>query len=817
MFESVRQDIRIAARLLRKSPVFTLTAALSIAIGIGANTAIFSLVNALLFKGRPGLAEPGRLVDVGRTQSGGGFDNTSYPNYRDLRDQVQAFQDLAAFRLEPVAMGLRDEAARGDAERVYVATVTGNFFDVLGSRAAAGRLLSEEDDRRGNERVTVVLSEGYWLRKYGRDPGAIGRRVVLNGVDAAIVGVAERGFRGTSFVAPDAWIAAGTVPLLNRGRSNRLLEERRAVWLLLVGRLASGATLGQANAQLGAVASRLEQAHPDSNKNMGWRAVPSSRLPQPAQAPVLGFLGVLMVIVALVLAIACANLAGVLLARAVTRRRELTVRLAIGASRGRLARQLITETLLIFALGCAGGLLISQWLVQGLEAAWSAVPFPLELDVRPDGRVLLFAIGVTLASGILSGLVPALHAVRTDLAAGLKDEAAGFGMRRLRLRGALLVAQVALSCLLFFTAAMFARSLQHASRIDPGFDARNVEVVTLDFAMGGYRDEAGVAVGERLLDRARQIPGVTSAALTRVVSLTGHGFGLGSLHRPGHAEQAFGPDWNIVSPDYFETLRIAILRGRPFTTADRPGAPRAIIVNETVAARLWPGEDPIGQRLVNGGPDGELELTVVGVARNGMYRYLGEAPRDAVYVPFAQSFHEEMSLLVRSADARAAAPALRAAVRELDPNLPVIRVERLEQATAIGLIPHRIAAALAGALGLIGLLLAAVGIYGVTAFAVANRTREIGVRVALGAARAQVLRLVLSQGLALAAAGTGIGIVLGLGSAFLLSRFLFGVAPTDLVTIGVAALVFVSVSAVASYVPARAASTIDPLIALRAE
>jgi predicted permease len=823
MLEAVVQDVRIAVRILRKSPVFTATAALSLAIGIGANTAIFSLVNALLFKSRPGITGSDRLVDVGRTQRGRGFDTTSYPNYVDLRDGVTSLSGLAAYRIEPVPMGLRDPSSeRGDAERVYLMTVSENFFTVLGTRPIVGRLFARGDDAAGRVQPTIVLSHAFWDRKYQRDPAIVGRAVIVNGVETTVVGVAEPGFHGTTFISPDGWVPVGSHPVFNpaRGPGPDMLSGRQYVWLVLVGRLKEGASLSETQAQLATIGSQLAASYPESNKGMNWTASPSGLVPVPARGPLRAFLALLVAIVGLVLMIACINLAGVLLARGAHRRREVALRLAVGAGRGRLIRQLVTETLLIFAIGCAGGLLLSYWLTGLLAAAPAGLPFPVALDLGPDPLVVLFAAALTLVSGVLSGLVPALQAARTDLVSALKDEAGGVLLRRLRLRGALLVGQIALSCLLFLSAALLTRSLAAASRIDPGFDPAGVDLIALDLTMGGHRGSAGLDFAERLLARVRGIAGVVDASLTRVVPLSGTGMGLGGLYLPGRRSEhdLLEADWNVVADRYFETLRIPIVRGRAFTAADREGAPRVAIVNETLAQAAWPGEDPIGQRLVNtDGPDEDVELVVVGVTRNGKYRSVGEDPRGFIFVPFAQRFDARVSLVVRSASGGSVTPAVRRAVHELDPNLPLIRAERLEDAIGIGLYPQRVAARLAAALGFIGLLLAALGIYGVTAFSVAQRTREIGVRVALGAARGQVLRLVLRHGLRLAIIGVGVGLALGFAVSRLLSSLLVGLSANDPLTFAGVALVFCGIAALASYVPARAALRIDPLRALRVD
>src|SRR5574338_127907 len=812
MFDAVRQDIRVALRLLRKSPLFTLTAAISLAIGIGANTAIFSVVNALLLKAVPGVSSPAELVDVGRSRQGRGFDTSSYPNYLDLKQRVSGLSDLAAYRIEPIAMSFRDPTLSGEADRVYTTSVSGNYFSVLGTRAAAGRLFEANEDAVARVSPTMVLTDALWDRKYHRDPAVIGRTVIVNGVNTTIVGIAEPGFRGTSFMSADAWLPIGAHPVFNPG-SDQMLTERRIVWLLLVGRLAPATTQAQVQSQMTTVAQQLAAQYPDSNKDMSWRVSPSSLIPAPFQGPVSGFLAILMVIVGLVLTIACVNLAGVLLARGAYRQREISVRLAIGAGRGRLLRQLVTETLVIFAIGCAGGILLSFWLTQLLGSLTEALPVPVVVDLRPDLRVLIFAVAVTCVSGVLSGLVPALQAARTDLVTAIKQDSGTQGFRRQRLRGALLVGQVALSCVLFLAAMLFARSLQDAGRIDAGFDSSNVDLVTLDFAMGGYRRADAVRFGDELVQRTSRLPGVYAAALTRMVPLAGGGMGLGRLARMGRDpnKDEIIADWNVITPGYFSTLKIPFLAGRDFASGDADGAPPVAIVNETFARRVWPGESALGQRLIRETPEGRSQLTVIAVVRNGKYRTLGEPPLSYIYVPHAQQPMTDMTLLVKNAGRTSALSAVRAALHDLNPNLPLIKTQAMREAVSLGLMPQRVAARLAGSLGMLGLLLAAFGIYGVTAFGVAQRTREIGVRVALGAPTSQVLGMILKAGLSLTLTGVAVGLAVGALAARLLSSLLYGVGARDPLTFATVAAVFVGIAGVASYLPARAALKIDPL------
>ena len=808
------QDLRFAARLLRRSPLFTLVAVSSLAIGIGANTTIFSVVNSLLVRPRPGVVEAG-LVDVGRTQDGAGFDNMSYPNYLDYREASRSvLEDLAALRVEPQPMSLSE----GDgAISVYGQTVSGNFFDVLGVTPAAGRFFLPEEDVVPGERLVAVASHRFWQDRFGGDPSLVGRTVTLNGQPFTIVGIAPEGFTGTMVLRPDVWVP------INTFADRRLLTMREGVWLMGVGRLAPGVTIGQAQAALSTVATRLEQAYPDANEGKGVAVLASSAFPAEMGLYVRAFLSILMGLVGLVLLIASVNVAGMLLARATVRRREIAVRLAIGAGRGRIVGQLVTESLLLFAAGGAAGLVLAVWLRSLLVALLPQLPFPLTIDLPLDGRVLAFTMLVSLAAGALTGLAPALRVSRESVVPALKDEGQGPGSRRFGLRNLLVASQVALALLLVVAAGLLMRALQGASRIDPGFDPTGVELVSLDFRLGGLDEASGLPFAETLIERVRALPGVESAALTRQLALDGSGFGLGGIRPEDHPlpgdRETLGPDWNIVTPGYFETMRIELAEGRPFRELDRAGAPAVAIINQTLANQLWPGERPIGRRIVNPQPpDGEdIVLEVVGVEKDRKYRSLGETPRGYIYVPLAQRYSARLNLLVKREDGPSLVPAVRGVVRDLNPNLPVVQAQALADYIAVGLLPQRIALSVAGSLGMVGLLLAAVGIYGVTAYSVSRRTREIGIRIALGAARGDVVRMVLRQGATLAGAGVAAGVVVALVASRAIASLLYGIGPADPLTYATAAAIFAAMTLLASWAPARRAAAIDPMRALRDE
>ena len=815
MFEHVRQDVRFASRLLRRSPVFTITAALSIALGIGANTTIFSIANALMLRPLPGLSDPGRLVDVGRTDADTSFDTVSYPTYRDIQERSTTLEGLYAYEIEPRAMSL---GGRGDAERVYGALVTGNYFTLLGTRPAAGRLLTSEDDVAGKSRDVVVISHELWTRRLGGDIALIGQQLLINGHPMTVIGVTPRGFQGTTLLKSEVWVPMTNLAVVRRDAS--LLTSRRSSWLFMGGRLKDGATLSQLKSELTSIATAFEREYPDSNRGRGLTAARSEMFPG-QMTTIGGFVGLLMVIVSLVLLIASVNVAGMMLARATARTREMAVRLAIGANRGRLVRQILTETVMLFALGGIAGIVISRWLAALLMRVIPQLPVPVSLEITTDWRVAIFGLGLSLLAAVLAGLVPALHAARSNPAPALRTEAMDAGQPRLRLRNTLVVAQVTLSLLLLITAGLLTRSLQEAASVNPGFNQDRVDVATMDLNLGGYDDQTGPQFAKELVARARTLPGVEAATITLDLPLDGGRHGMGALYVPGvqlpQGRESFPADWNSVEPGYFETMGIRLVAGRDFQDSDRTGAPRVAIVNSEMARQLWPGQNPVGQMLEIDGGGGREATTVVGVAPDLQVISLGAAPEPYIYVPLAQSYTSRVSLLVRNRTATSALPQVRGLLRELNASLPIVEAMPLSEVTAIGLVPQRVAAAVAGSLGLVGLLLAATGIYGVTAYAVSRRTREIGIRMALGANSNQVLRLVLRQGLVLAA----IGIVFGIGAAAagsrVLQNLLFGVGTLDPLTFAGASLLFGVITVVASYIPARRAAQVDPVIALRTE
>ena len=819
MFDSWLQDLRYAVRLLRRNPLFALTAVLSLAIGIGANTTIFTIANALLFKPPLGVADASRLVDVGRSQGGQGFDNGSYSNYLDIRARNTVFSGIYAYRLGPEPMSLR---GKDGAERIYGEMVSTNYFNLLGTPPHIGRLFTTDDSEQPGAAPLAVLSHRFWMRRFNGDPAIVGQTLVLNGRPFMVIGVTPEGFHGTTVLTSDLWVPVNMVGELASRLPPAILTSRESAWLVMGARLKPGVTVGQAQAELANIGRALEQEFPDANRGKGLRVVASSPVPGDG-APVAAFMAVLMAIVMLVLAIACANVAGVLLARATTRRREIAVRLAIGAGRGRLIRQMLVESTLLFLIGGSGGLVLARLMTGALLSLLPAVPLPIDVTLALDGRAVVFTLTLSLVAAILSGLAPAFHASRAEVVGALKSDTQG-GPERIWLRHAFVVSQVALSIVLVVGAGLFARALQRASEIDPGFDPHGVELATLDLSLGGYTADTGRVFARELIRRVRETPGVQAAALSAVMPLGDRGIGLGGLAVPGvelrNGRRFFDVDWNVITPGYFATMKMARSTGRDFSDADREGTPSVVIVNETAARQWWPRQDALGKTLLQetgrpDAPDAVRTLTVVGVARDSKYRNLGEDPRPFVYVPIQQQYMSRTVIAARSAHGQRLAGELRALVASMNPNLPIVQALTFDAYSQLGLLPQRIAASVAGSLGLVGVLLAAIGIYGVTAYMVSSRTREIGIRMALGAERASVVRMVLRQGLTLTMIGAAIGLAVAAAASRLLGSLLFGVGATDPLTFIGSTLLFFVVGAAACYVPARRATAIGAMDALR--
>jgi predicted permease len=818
-------DLKYGARLLVKSPGFTAVAALSLALGIGANTTIFTLVNAVLLNPLP-VEDPSRLVSVWTTDERNqnstlGFLQLSPMNYRDLRDKNEVFSGLAAHAGIPLNISVTN----GEPEQVFGEIVSGNYFNVLGAKAAIGRTFSADEDKNPGERLVAVLGHGEWQKRFGGDAGVVGRTVTINGHGFSVIGVMPGGFKGTNAVgAPALWVPYMTYPVTTNGFFRELIAptSRRGLVFNVTGRLTHGTSVRQAEANLKTIARQLEQEYPNENKGRNVTIVP---LAQATINP--GFRnnvviagGLLMTIVGLVLLIACANVANLLLARAAVRRKEIAVRLSLGARRSRLIMQLLTEGTLLAVLGGAFGLLLAYW-AQAL--LWSYRPPFLQadaVDLRPDARVLLFTLGVSLVTGILFGLAPAVQASRPDLVVELKEKTSAptgstglFGLRNL-----LVSAQIALSLIALIGAGLFLRSLQNAQRIDPGFDAEHLAVLSFDLGAQGYTEERGRQFQQRVLEGAASVPGVRSATLASTVPLFNGGFARTvflegqdtSDRRSGRLVQI-----TVAGQHYFETLGISLLRGRDLSEADQPNTPGAVIINETMAARFWPNQDAIGRRFKFFGQDSFQQ--VAGIAEDSKYNFIGEEPTPYIYQAATQVYQPQVSLFVKASRPEAVLGTVRREVQQLDRNLPLTGVFTLEEIFGQALWAPRMGASLLAVFAGLSLVLAVIGIYGVMAYAVNQRTRELGIRMALGASRSDVLRLVVLQALRVTVMGVVAGLLVSFAASRLIASLLFSVSPTDIVTFIAVPVLLGGAALAASYLPAFRATRIDPMVALRYE
>jgi len=817
---AILSDLRYALRMLGRSPVFTLTSVASLAIGIAAATTIFSLTDALLFEPAAGVRDGARIVDIGRANQGeSGFDNMSYPALKYLKDHAQTLEGIAGVQFGGRPMTL---VHGGTSERIFGVLVSGNYFDVLGTRPALGRFFRPDEDQVAGERPVVVLSHALWERRFNRDPDILQKPLRINNLPFTVVGVAEAGFNGTALAGTEVWVPMAMAAAAHGRETTTMLTDARSVWTMALGRLKPGITAPQAQAELVTLVEAFKAAEPRANPRHTIAVLPSSRIPGPMRTPFLAFIGFLFALTSALVAIACSNVGGMLLARAATRRREMATRLAVGAGRGRLIAQLLTETVVLFAVAGLTALPLTVWLIQLLESFLPALPVMINLDLSLNWRVMLFALGIAFGAGILFGLAPARHALGADLAPMLHGANATADRRRFRLRNALVSAQVALSLMLVVIAFLFVRTVQAATTIDTGFETAGVQIASVDVSLSGYRGQDAVALAERYEDRLSAISGVTAVATARMVPLQGSGFGLGAISAPGvtgpEEDGSWDADWDIVSAGYFKTVEMTIVEGRAFSAMDRDGAPRVAVINETFARRLFPGRSAVGQQVMHHSGENEVQpLTVVGVAADAKYRYVSDGPRNFVYVPLAQQAFSEFSLFVRHAPGRPVAADVRAAMAQVEPNVPIVLLQSFEDAVAVGLLPQRLTAWIAGSVGSLGVGLAALGLYGLMAFVVTQRTREIAIRMALGASGANMRAMVLKQAAWLGATGGIIGLVLAGAIGTLAQGLLVGVPAIDPVAFGSTALLFAVVIAAACWTPARRASATDPAVALRAE
>jgi len=826
---TLTQDLRSGVRMLKKSPGFTFVAVLSLALGIGANTAIFTIINAVFLHPLP-VQEPAQLAemftrDTKTVNANANFQltATSLPNYEDYRDQNTVFTGLAATTFPiPVNWG-----GQAEPQQLLASMVSPNFFDVLGVKAYRGRTFFPDEGKKIGADPVVVLSYALWVKQFGSDPSVVGQSISLNATSFTIIGVSPPNFKGiVSLAQPDVlWTPLSMRDYVLTGQLKALENHRRMRWINIVGRLKPNVTVDQARASMKTIASALEKEYPRDNPGRTCELYPLNQtalgINQRAQLSLAG--GVLMGVVGLVLLIACVNLANLLLAQAAKREKELTLRAALGAGRFRLVRQLLTESTLLSLVGGLAGLLIAVW---GRKLLWSFRPPFLpdgSIDLSFDSRVLFFTLAISVLTGFVFGIIPALKASNTDLNEVLKAGGRGgtMGWAHNRMRSLLVVSEIALALVALIGAGLFLRSMQKAQEINIGLESKNLFEYNFDLGALRYEPEHGQQFFRDALERVKSVPGVADATMSSNGILGGGNGGIsGTIFREGEQTDPNNRgtlvSFDDVMPGYFAALRIPTLSGRDLTDFDRENTTYVVVINKAMADLVWPGQDPLGKRFTIVVDPHQYE--VVGVVGTTIIGAVGEDPQPVAYVPIRQQYSPQASLLVRTAgNPEAMMGAVRAQVNQLDRNLALTNGQTVEQLLAQGLWAARMGAALLGLFGLLALILASIGIYGVLSYSVTQRTSEIGIRMALGAQSQQVLKLVLRQGMLLAGIGVLVGVAIALPITRFASTLLYGVSVWDPVTYISITFLLMAVAFLACYVPARRATRIDPLVALRFE
>ena len=816
--ENLLKDLRYAFRSLVKRPGFTVVAVLTLALGIGINTTVFSLANSVFLRQLP-VAAPQNLVWIFSNR-----DNpTSYPEYLEYQQQTELLEGVMASEWVRLNLG-----SNGESERVEGTLVSGNYFDVLGVKAELGRTFLPDEDKTPGAAPVAVISHNFWQRRFNNDATVVGKSMVLNGVQFTIIGVAPQDFVGTEEAFPrEIWIPMMMQASIRPGPAGApgTLNNRNVRSLDVMARLKHGVTLRQAQAGMNVVASRLAQNYPESNRDFQISLYTAGNGRPVFRTMLKPVTQILLGVVGLVLLITCANVANLLLARAARRRKEVAIRLTLGATRTRLIRQLLTESILLAVLGGLAGLLLNFWLVNLLTALKPAVPLPVNVEFHTDWRVLSFTLLLSVLAGIIFGLVPALQASKHDLVSALKDHSQQPRDRRrmFSLRNALVIGQVALSIVVLIGAGLFLRSLNHARAINPGFDAEHILTLSFNTAAQKYDATKAEQFYQQLSNRVQVLPGVQSVSLAQSAPLSyfySPAFSSPVFvegHEPAQGENPPFVGNNSVGPNFFRTLGVPLLSGREFTDRDREGAPRVAIVNETLVRDLFPNTNPIGQRLrvLLRQPS---SWEIIGVVKDSKYRSLGEDSMPYIFLPYLQNPQPGMALHVQTnGNPKELAAAVLHEVQALDPNLPAFNVMSLADNIDISLFPARFGAFLLGVFGFLALLIASIGIYGVMSYGVSERTHEMGIRMALGARGSDVLRLVISQGMWLALIGVAIGVGLALAVTRVVKSYLYDVSVTDPLTFIGIALLLIGVALLACYVPARRATKVDPLESLRYE
>jgi predicted permease len=814
MMNDLMHDLRFSVRMLLKNPMFTVAAVVTLALGIGLNAATFSAVRGILLRPLSGAASPEELVQIYRVWPGITYGSNSIPHYQDVRDRsAEVFESVASWTFAPMSL-----SADGRSERILGTVASANFFQTYGAVPVLGRAFipGEEDVGPGAHAVTV-LGHGFWQTRFGGNRNVLGSTILLNGQPFEIVGIAPPDFKGPMMVT-DVPLYVPIMMMNQIGPGSNLLEARTSNSFNTIGRLREGQTIENAQQRMDAMLLQLREEYPEAyDSQVGTTLVSQNEAgihPRFGSAQ-MGMSTVLMVVVGLLLLITCVNVANLFLARARDRKREMGIRLSLGAGRGRIIRQLLTESLMFSALAGVAGLGLAYLATGILHNVRLPIDGPFNLDVELDSSVLWFTALISVAAGIVFGMAPALEATKPETVSAVKGETNG-KLGRSRMSSALVVTQMALSLLLLISSGLFLRSLQGATQIDPGFeDPANLVMASLDPGLQGYDETRAREFFDRVQDAIRALPEVTSVAMTNSIPL-GFGNADRSISIPGYhfAEgERNSLMYAYVAEGYLETMGIELLQGRSYTRAD-DAEPPPLIVNKRFADRFWPNESAVGKVVVTAGEDRE----VIGVVETGKYRSLGEAPLEFMYLSYHASYRSDMTLVARTpGDPQAVLAAMRNIVRSADTDMPLYDVRSMEDHMGIAPLPARLGGSVLGIFGVLGLLLAGVGIYGVMAYSVSQRSRELGIRVALGASRQSVLKLVVGEGMKLALVGTFIGLVAAFGAAQLVSGLLYNVQALDPVAFFGVPLLLVSVAAFAVYIPARRAAGVDPIRAMKAD
>jgi len=810
---SLWQDMRYGLRMIVKAPGYAAITILTLALGIGANTTIFTWINSTLLNPVPGVSNTSELVALSLSKPGDNAFPFTYPDLEAMRDGQQSFTGITACALIPMSL-----TGKGKPQRIWGAVATANYFDVLGVRPFLGRTFLPEEGEKPDGAPVAVISYRLWQRRFSANPDVLGQTMELNQHPYMIVGVAPEVFQGSQTgLRSDIW-----VPLMMEAQlvpQGDLIHDHHYFWLSLYARLKPGVTARQAQEEMTVRLQSEVKNYPDEHRGHSRvTAYPLSRDPFGMNEFLSTMLPVLMCIAGVVLLLACANVANLMLVRSVARRREIAIRTSLGATRWRLVRQLLIESLVLAFAGGAVALLITFWSAGTFAQLMPAMDFPVFLQMHPDHTVLFAALVISIFSGVIFGILPAWRSSREAPVDVLKEDGttASSSVRKARLTGALVVAQISLSLVLLVCAGLFIRSFMSAQQINPGFDSHGVLIASYDLFTAGYSDASGAEFDRQLVAKLEALPGVRSVALSSRVPL-GSGGGSVSVKLEGYvprANESMETQDAIITPNYFKTMDIPILKGRDFTLQDTTTSQRVAIVSQAFVNRYWPNQEAVGKQLNS---DNEW-FTVVGVARDSKVDTLNEAPRPFVYLPLYQVYRSTMIVDARTAgDPMALADTLENTIHEMNPGLAVFDVTTLESSAQLLSFPQRIAGTFVGAFGLLALVLAAVGIYGVTAYTTRQRTHEIGIRMALGASKQDILKLVLLRGLSL----TLIGVILGLAVSFALTRYLasmlLGVAATDALTFSSVAILLCAVALFACLIPARRAMRVDPMVALRYE